>query len=213
MDGGQVLRAVVWGVTGNRDRATAIAAMIGQLVGAAAVALGIWLFVHQGVDRAVPRSFYAAWLIIVGTFIFSGARQARAQSAARRALAEGTAEQAMSPLGPSMPEDISLSESLDRYLRDHPGGLVPVVDGWGNLVGVLTFESARRVGARDPLRPIREAMIRPADMATVQADEHLDRVADQVGGGEPAVVLRDGEAVGAISAADLGRWLGSRIRR
>jgi Zn-dependent protease len=208
MDGGQVLRAIVWGVTGDRDRATVIAALLGQVVGAAAVGLGIWLIAQQGVDR----SFYAAWLIIVGSFIFSGARQAQAQSRSRRVLAEGTAEQAMSPLGPPMSEDLSLSESLDRYFRDHPGGVVPVVDRWGNLVGLLTFESARRVGARDPLRPVRDAMIPPANMATVQVDEHLDRVAERVGGGEPAVVLRDGQAVGAISASDLGRWLGSRIR-
>jgi Zn-dependent protease/CBS domain-containing protein len=209
MDGGQVLRAVVWGITGNRERATIIAAILGQVVGAAAVALGLWQFSQQGIDR----SFYAVWLIIVGSFIFSGARQALAQSRSRQALAEGTAEEAMSPLGPAMPENLSLSESLDRYFREHHGGVVPVVDGWGNLVGILTFEAARRVGSRDPLRPVRDAMIQPAEATTVQADEHLDRVAEQMGGGEPVMVLRDGQVVGTITASDLGRWLGSRARR
>jgi Zn-dependent protease/CBS domain-containing protein len=208
MDGGQVLRSIVWGVTGNRDRATAIAAALGQVVGAAAIALGVWQIARQGVDQ----SFYGVWLIIVGTFILSGARQAQAQSRSRRALAEGTAEQAMSPLGPSMPQDLSLSESLDRYFRHNQSGVVPVVDAWGNLVGLLTFESARRVGAVNPLRPLSDAMIPPERMPTVQAGEHLDRVAEQMGGGEPALVVRDGQVVGAVSASDLGRWLGSRAR-
>jgi Zn-dependent protease/CBS domain-containing protein len=209
MDGGQVLRAIVWAVTGNRDRATLVAAVLGQVVGAAAVGFGLWQFANQGVDG----SFYGVWLIIVGTFIFSGARQALAQSRSRQALAEGTADEAMSPLGPPMPENLSLSESLDRYFRQHRDGVFPVVDEQGTLVGILTFDAARRVGAHDPLRPVRDAMVRPDDVATVQADEHLDRVAERLGDGEPVVVLRDGQVVGIVTPSDLARWLGSRTPR
>ena len=206
MDGGQVLRSIVWGVTGDRDRATLIAATLGQVAGAAAVGYGLWQIVRNGLDQ----TFYAAWLIIAGTFIFSGARQAQAQARSRRALSEGTAEQAMSPLGPPMREEVSLSESLDRYFRDHREGVVPVVDALGNLVGVLTFDGARRLGAEDPLRPVRDAMTRPEDMPTVRADDHLDRVVDQVLGGQPAIVLRDGRAVGLVGVGELNRWL--RVR-
>ena len=134
-------------------------------------------------------------------------------SRSRQALAAGTADEAMSPLGPPMAEDLSLSESLDRHFREHRGGVVPVVDQSGKLVGILTFEAARRVGSHDPLRPVRDAMIQPADVATVQADEHLDRVAERLGEGETVVVLRDGQLIGTITPSDLGRWLGSRARR
>jgi len=208
MDGGQVLRSIIWAITGDKDRATAIVAGLGQAVGAAAVVFGIWLLARQHVDQ----SFFGPWLIIVGTFIFSGARQAQGQARSRRALSRGTAEEAMSPLGPSMPEDLSLSESLDRYFRDHRGGVVPVIDAWGNLVGVLTFDAARTVGAEDPLRPIRDAMIRPESMTTFQAGDQLDRVAEQVVGGPPAVVLRDGTPIGSIGVRELDRWLRVRAR-
>ena len=207
MDGGQILRSIVWRVTGDRDRATAIVAVLGQIGGAAAIGVGIWLISRQGVDQ----SFFAPWLIIVGTFIFSGARQARAQTRSRRALAGATAEEAMSPLGPAMTEDTSLSESLDRFFRDHRGGVVPVVDAWGNLVGVLTFDGARRVGSLDPLRPIKEAMLGPHDVVTVDAADRLDHVVDRIDPGRPVVVLRDGSAVGSIGLGELDRWLRSRV--
>jgi Zn-dependent protease/CBS domain-containing protein len=208
MDGGQVLRSIVWGVTGDRDRATAIAAVLGQIAGGAAIALGIWEISRQGFDQ----SFYAAWLIIIGTFIFSGARQARAQSRWRRVLAGATAEEAMSPLGPAMSEETTLSESLDRYFRDHRGGVIPVVDAWGNLVGLVTFDGARRIGSVAPLRPIKEAMLRPHEVPTVDASERLDQVVDRIDPGRPAMVLRDGNAVGSIGAGELDRWLRSHAR-
>jgi Zn-dependent protease/CBS domain-containing protein len=209
MDGGQVLRSIVWGVTGDRERATAIAAGLGQVAGVVAIAFGAWQLLRQGVDQ----SFYGFWFILVGTFIFSGARQAMAQSRSRRALAGGTAEQAMSPLGPPMSEDMSLSESLDRYFRDHRSGVVPVVDPTGNLVGLLTFDLARKVGADDPLRPIGDAMARPEEVSTVQADEALDRVVDRISSGRPTVVLRDGTAVGSIGVGELNEWLRARLSR
>jgi Zn-dependent protease/CBS domain-containing protein len=208
MDGGQVLRSIVWGVTGDRDRATAIVAVLGQIAGAAAIGFGLWQLTQQGLDQ----SFYAGWLIIVGTFIFSGARQAQAQTRSRRALATARAEDAMSALGPPMSEDTSLSEALDRYFRAHRGGVLPVVDAWGNVVGLVTFDAARRVGSEDPLRPLRDAMVRPQDVSTVQADESLDKVVDRVGAGQPAVVLRDGSAVGSIGLVELDRWLRARAR-
>jgi predicted transcriptional regulator len=111
-----------------------------------------------------------------------------------------------------MSEETSLSESLDRYFRDHRGGVIPVVDAWGNLVGLVTFDGARRIGSVDPLRPIKEAMLRPHEVPTVDASERLDQVVDRIDPGRPAVVLRDGNAVGSIGAGELDRWLRSHAR-
>lgn len=67
LDGGRLLRAGIWGMTGNHHRATQIAARAGQGVGTAmvlgGVSLAVWLEPLDGV-----------WLAVVGIFLFSIAR-------------------------------------------------------------------------------------------------------------------------------------------
>ncbi|MCH8988823.1 MAG: site-2 protease family protein [Chloroflexi bacterium] len=67
LDGGRLLRAGIWGMTGSHRRATQIAAGMGQAVGAAMVLGGVALaFFFEPVD--------GAWVGIVGIFLFSMAR-------------------------------------------------------------------------------------------------------------------------------------------
>ena len=67
MDGGRVLRAVVWSVTRSYSRATRVAASTGRLVGLGIAAAGVLLFLLQG-------DVGALWLVFVGLFLESAAR-------------------------------------------------------------------------------------------------------------------------------------------
>ena len=68
LDGGRLLRAGIWGITGDHHRATRIAAGMGQAVGAAMVLGGLLLAVFlEPVD--------GVWLGLVGMFLFSMARR------------------------------------------------------------------------------------------------------------------------------------------
>ena len=100
--------------------------------------------------------------------------------------------------------DMTLSASLDEYLRGHEQEEFPVVEG-DRVLGVLTFESAAAVGREDPMRPVRDAMVPLSGVTTVQPDEGLDEVADRLAG-RAALVLDDGRLVGAITPEDLSRW-------
>ena len=57
------------------------------------------------------------------------------------------------------------------------------------------------------MRPVRDAAMPLGDGIAVGEADRLDRVAEIVGGGDSAIVLRDGQLVGSITAADLSRWL------
>lgn len=69
LDGGRVLRAAVWGLTGSHRRATRVATRAGQIIGALTVILGVLLglFVNP-VD--------GIWLALIGSFLFSMATAA-----------------------------------------------------------------------------------------------------------------------------------------
>ena len=81
LDGGRILRAAVWGLSGSYWRATLVAARSGQAIGALTVLLGIALSIFVGPVNGV-------WVAIIGGFLFSVAtasyREERSREAVRR---------------------------------------------------------------------------------------------------------------------------------
>lgn len=200
LDGGRMLRAVIWKLGASLRFATRIAAGGGMLLAGLLFAGGILLAIRGGLGSGI-------WFIVIGWFIFQTARGATRQLAVRDLLARGSVGDVMGPPPDAVPADLSLSETLDGYLRGHEDESFPVVDD-GRVLGLLTFDSARRVGRVDPIRPARDALIPLDQVLTFSPEERLDRVAERLAPGRAALVLRDGALVGAITSADVGRWAG-----
>ncbi len=199
LDGGRVLLATVWGLTGSRRTAMRVAGYggiaVGMLIGAAAA----WTLTTQGTFTFMPIFLgYVAFILI------STGRAMDQRIAFRDQLITGTVADAMRPAPPSVPIDISLAQALDDYLRGADGQAFPVMED-GRVVGTVSIESARRVGARDPMRPVRDG-VRPLTQTPVVApDETLDDALEWLGGRD-GLVLRDGVLVGALSPGDVERW-------
>jgi Zn-dependent protease len=199
LDGGRLLRSVVWRITGNLDRATGVAGWTGSVVAAGLIAAGL-------VEAAQQDFGGGLWLAFIGWFLLQAAQASLRQRRLRRVLAAGTAVEAMSPSPRAILAGMTLSEALFTYLTGHEDESFPVVED-GRVIGMLSFASARRIGRRDPMRPVRDAAMPLGDGIAVGEADRLDRVAEIVGGGDSAIVLRDGQLVGSITAADLSRWL------
>jgi Zn-dependent protease/predicted transcriptional regulator len=205
LDGGRMLQSAVWRFTGNRGTGTRIAARAGMGV-------GILLFVAAALEVTREDVSDALWLGIIGLFVFQGARASERQVTHSARLADATVADAMDPPPPTVPADLTLSETLDRYLRGHEGEAFPVIESDGSVIGMVSFGSARDLGARDPLRPARDAMIPLEHVLVAHPDERLDQVSGKLGSGRSALVLRDGKLVGAITGGGVARWATSRTR-
>lgn len=202
LDGGRMLLAAAWGITGSRRTAMRVAGYVGTLIGAALAGVAIYSFANE-----------SSWWIFLGYLAFIMIATGRAMDqriALRDRLGQGTAADAMRPPPDPVPAMISLSDALDRYLRGAQGEAFPVVDN-GKVIGTISLSSARRVGSRDPMRPVRDAMTPLAQTATVAPDEPLDDVLEWLGSREGLVVTRDGALVGAIGAKDVERWYEQRF--
>ncbi len=202
LDGGRMLEAAVWRFTHNRDRGTGIAAWVGMAIGVLSAAAAVFELSSGNVAGGI-------FLFIIAMFIFQGARAADSSITMRRRLTQATVADVMDPPPPVVPANMSLSEALDRYLRGHESEAFPVIDD-GHVLGMLTFDSAREVGMHDPLRPVRDAVVPLSDVLTAEASERLDQVAARLGTGRAALVLRDGQLVGAITGGGLARWAAGR---
>ena len=111
----------------------------------------------------------------------------------------------MDPPPATVPADLSLSETLDRFLRGHEGEAFPVVEN-ERVIGMISFNSARELGGLDPLRPARDALIPLGDVLVARPEERLDEVSDRLGAEGAALVLHDGVLVGAITGTGVYRW-------
>jgi CBS domain-containing protein len=198
-----MLQAALWRLTGKPQWATRIAARAGLVVGGIVIAISIYYLTRQ-------ELFTAVWGFLIGMFIFRGAQASEQRIGLDERLANATVADAMEPPPPAVPADMTLSQVLDRYLRGHEEEAFPVLDGsW--VIGMISFTSARELGARDPLRPARDAVIPLDHVLVASPDESLAEVAARLGTERSALVLRGRQLVGSISGSGLYRWAG-RVR-
>ncbi len=130
LDGGRILRAAVWAVTGSYVRATRIASQAGRVI---AYAMILW-----GVITALYFHNYTGgiWIAFIGWFLLTAAQESYAQVAIREALAGLRAADVMSLDLPTVPRDISLEEYGHLVLRT--GRRCHLVSSNGQLSGLMT---------------------------------------------------------------------------
>lgn len=198
LDGGRLVQAAVWRVTGDTDRGTRVAARMGMAIGGLLLAIGAM--------RAIDRDLFAGvWLAIIGGFIFQNARSAAATAGIAARLAGGRVRDVIDPPPTTIPAGITLAEALDRFLRGREGELFPVVDD-GRLVGMVSLASAGAVGMHDPMRPVRDALIPIDDILVVGPDDPLDDVGSKLSTTGTALVVDGGVLVGTIAGERVLAW-------
>jgi Zn-dependent protease len=198
LDGGRVLRSVIWWRTGSLRRATRVAGRSGQLVGGALVVVGLaWLILRS--------DFKYAWFALVGWFLFQAATQAVLDSDRRLLMERTTAGDVMAPPPPTVDADLPLGSALERYLRGHDHEAFPVIGG-GRVVGFVSLATADGV---PPDRPVREGMTDPSAAVEAAPGDTLDVVVDRLSAhrGQVVLVMDDGRLVGVIEPDDLDRYV------
>jgi Zn-dependent protease/CBS domain-containing protein len=204
LDGGRVLRAVVWWVSRKPHLATAVSGWTGR--GVAVLALATPLII-QATTTFEPQIFDYVIAGIIGLFLWEGASQALMGARIRRKLpslhARDIARRAI-----AVETDLPLAEALRRAEADQAGGMV-VVDSDGTPGGVVV-ESAvtatpeeRRpwisVGA--VARPVQPGLLLDARLS----GESLLLAMQATPSSEYVLVEPDGRIFGVLSTADVDK--------
>jgi len=195
LDGGRLLAAIVWRVTGDRWRSVRVAARAGRVLGALVLALGVLELFAGGFAGGV-------WLALIGWFLIQAAMAEENQANLRDGLTGVTAGELVA-VPPMVAADTPLSAVTgDQFYRDHRLESLLVGDGQGPS-GVLTMEDIRRLSADQRARTAAGTAARPiAALPSVDAGEPVVPVLSQLANG-PVVVTRDGNVVGVLTAPDV----------
>jgi Zn-dependent protease len=138
LDGGRIARAITWKITGDRNRATRFAALLGRGVGWAIVAGGV--YIALAVDP-----FDGIWLALIGWFLTQAASSAQAQADFAGRIEHLRVGDVMDAEPIAIPRDLSLDRAEDEYFLRYGWPWFPVVDELGRLVGVVSREAVRSV--------------------------------------------------------------------
>jgi Zn-dependent protease/predicted transcriptional regulator len=214
MDGGRVLRSIIWGITKNYDKASRIASRSGQLIAYIMIMLGIWSVVQQ--DSAVSRFlggwFGGIWLAFIGWFLLSAAQETYNQVAVRNTLAGLRAGDVMSADVPTVARDISLEDYVQEVLRT--GRRCHVVTGNGMAVGLVTLHQVQRI-PRDEWAntSVQAAMIPLNNIHWVSPAEPVMGVLErmQTEDVNQMPVLQQGHIIGMISRDSILRAIQTRL--
>jgi Zn-dependent protease/CBS domain-containing protein len=207
LDGGRVLRSVVWKITGSATRATRIATVVGQIVAFLFILYGIWLFFNGA-------AFSGIWLGFIGWFMLSAAQAARTQVALEETFHGVTAAQVMKPDPMTVPANISLQKLVDEYFL--PQGLRSALVMQGNqLAGLISLSDIRHV-PRDqwPQTPVGFSMTPIERLQIASPQQSLKEILPMMISRDinQLPVVQDGRLVGVLSRDAIIRTLEVRRR-
>ena len=200
LDGGRVMRAILWHRTGNIRDATRMAGICGMLIAAILIIFGVYMVVAPNF-----RSYFMGlWSVLVGLFLFDAAYSIVKHV---RPRVSNTVGDAMS--GPfSIEPDLLISNLIDSVLPLHRQVAFPVARA-GNLHGILSLEDLKTLPrerwhltkAGDVMRPIAPRFFVEPNATLEYARELMKRN----GVGSLAVVGKNGELVGFLQNGTLQR--------
>jgi Zn-dependent protease/CBS domain-containing protein len=191
LDGGRVLRAIIWGATGDLRRATQIAAGVGRLVAFGFIFWGIWqIFGGNWAD--------GLWIAFIGWFLDSAATRSVQQLAVQDLLTGHTVREAMLTDCPHVPRRLTLDVLVDQVAAASGRRCFPVMEG-EQVYGLLTLQRITDVPhARWPDTRAEDVMIPRSALKTVRPDDELTTVLERM----------TDEDVNQFPVIDDGRWLG-----
>ena len=208
LDGGRVLRAVLWIRSGDRDRSAQTAARAGRVLGIVLVGLGLFQILSgQGAG--------GLWIAFIGWFLGGAARAEEQYATARGALAGVRVRDAMTPSPVTAPASATVADLLGDITSRLRFTSLPVLDDRGAVVGLVTLRRLREVPpGRRAITTLAEVASPRRDLVIVNPDEPLGELLGRVsdGGDGRALVLDGDRLVGIVSPTDIMRAIAAAER-
>jgi len=210
LDGGRVLRAIVWDLTNNLQRGTRVAVGAGMLIS--------WLFILVGVWQVFQGNWAdGIWIAFIGWFLQGAAVHEGQAGLTTEALKGHKARELMMADCPHVLKQLTIDVFVAKVAIPSGRRCFPVMDG-DNFVGLLTDHRIQDVPS-EKWRETRVAdvLIPPERLVSARPDEDLSEVVEVMVRSDvnQVPVLDNGRFVGMLTRGnilDLLRLLGSTLR-
>jgi Zn-dependent protease/CBS domain-containing protein len=133
LDGGRMTRAIVWRVTGEKQRGTVVAAKLGQGFALLLAGVGVWATLEF-------RSFSGVWLIAIAFLLYQSARAAIVQTALTARIEGVRVADIMDRQPVAIPSGTPVANALDEFFLRYGWSWFPVIDNAGRFLGIARQE-------------------------------------------------------------------------
>ncbi|HEX4278321.1 MAG TPA: site-2 protease family protein [Bryobacteraceae bacterium] len=205
LDGGRILRAILWWKTGDMDRATRMAAKAGQIVGLLFIALGIVRFFSgAGVG--------GLWIAFIGWFLLQAAGESYVRAGLERAFQGVTVSDVMTNDCPSLDG----TENIEHFVHNEllrTGRRCFVILRNGEIAGLVTPHEVKEIDrARWPYTVLSDIMRPLEELHTVPPETPLKDALDIMGKEDlnQLPVVKNGRLAGILSRAQIVDYLRTR---
>lgn len=209
LDGGRVLRSILWAVSRNLRLATRWASWIGQAIA--------WLFIAAGISMVfgVQLPFFGTglvgglWLAFIGWFLNNAAAQSYRQLVLEDLLDGVPVSMLMRSDAPSVPPYLTLSDLVYDHIMGSDERSFPVLDG-DRLVGIVSLGDVRKVPREQwPSTTVAQVMTPADQLAVATPREEVSEALNDLTGHDvrQMPVVQEGKLVGVLRRGDIMRWL------
>jgi Zn-dependent protease len=206
LDGGRVLRSLIWRWQGDLRKATKWAAAVGS-------GFGIVLIILAVLSVLAGNFIGGMWLFLIGLFLRHAAQQSYQRILIRRALEGESVRRFMRTEPVTVPRAASVRQLVEDYVYRYHHKLYPVEDR-GRLVGCVTTRAIRELPQEDWDRQSVSAIATECDSSnTIAPDaDAMDALSTmQRNDASRLLVVDDGELVGVLALKDLLQFFGLKM--
>lgn len=210
LDGGNILKAIVWKITGNPYKGVTFASRVGQIFG--------WVAILSGL---VPLLLFGSvanfWNLLVGFFLLQNAGNSAQFARVQEKLTGLTAEDAVTHDSPIVSGNLTLREFADeRVISGQNWHRFLVTDDDGQLVGAIAVDNLRTIPTamwsetqvKEVMRPITESTTVQSDQPLLEVMQLLEQQKLSV----LPVIRKNGVLVGILEKAAIIQLLQSRTQ-
>jgi Zn-dependent protease len=205
LDGGRLLRAVAWRMTGSFQRATRVASIAGRLVAMGLMGIGLLTVLRGNVLGGV-------WLLLIGWFLDNAAGATQAQAGLRELLRDATVAQAMTHECSRVTRDRTLGQLVHEEVLGAGRRCFFVTDD-GRLSGLVTLHQIKGVSPerRDQVT-VEEIMTPAAQLIVARPEESMLSALERMDGANVAQlpVMAEGELTGMIGREQILHYVRTR---
>jgi Zn-dependent protease/CBS domain-containing protein len=209
LDGGRILRSIVWGISGNMVLSTRVATFAGQLVA--------WLFIFTGIAMVFGISvpifgsglIGGLWLVFIGWFLNNAAVNSYRHAVVTHMLEGIQVSRLMRQDTPAVEPYLPLSTLVYDYVIGTEENTFPVLES-GELRGMVTLEDVRKVPREQwDTKMVKDVMTAMDTLDVVGPGQDINDALDKLTRKElrQIPVIDNNQLVGVLRRKDIVRWL------
>lgn len=209
LDGGRVLRSLLWWMTGSLQRATHYASLVGQVFAWALITMGVLMAFGVHVPFFGTGAFQGLWLILIGWFLNNAARMSYQQLLIRQGLENVPVGRLMYSRVETIEPTMSVGQLVRDKIMHSDQRCFPVIEE-GRLEGLVCLDDVRKAPEAEWDRtPVGRIMTPRAKLSTLSPDDEAQQALQQLAeeGYDQIPVVDHGELRGLVRRQDIMKWL------